>query len=62
MTVLRFGTETGHVTPRVCASLTSVRGGLSQGVTTLQHAEEARACVCSLWTAVKGSPAIVGGL
>jgi hypothetical protein len=33
MTVLRFGTDTGHVTPREESKLTSVGGGFSQRVT-----------------------------
>jgi hypothetical protein len=33
VTVLRFGTEAGHVTQSVRSSLTSVGGGLSQRVT-----------------------------
>jgi hypothetical protein len=33
MTVLRFGTDTGHVTQRDCTNLTSVGGELSQRVT-----------------------------
>jgi hypothetical protein len=62
MTVLRFGTDTGHVTPRVRTNFTSVGGRHSQGVTTLQHVEVVRACVCGLWTAATGSLVNVGGL
>jgi len=62
MTVLRFGTDTGQVTPRDGKSFTSVRGRLSQRVTARQTAEETRACVRGIWTAIEGSPAVVGGL
>jgi hypothetical protein len=33
MTVLRFGTDTGHVAPRERLKLASAGGGFSQGVT-----------------------------
>jgi hypothetical protein len=61
MTVLRFGTDTGHVTWRVESKLTSVGGDSSQRVTTLELAEGLRACTFALWRATDGLPTVAGG-
>jgi hypothetical protein len=61
MTVLRFGTETGHVTPSVEPKPASVGGRSSQGVTTLELVEGARACAGLLGRTAGGLPVVVGG-